>query len=74
MAQEYPPRVPPRTKSSVPNDEITNRQNGEAVWEPPINSLPISIIVIDTDFTDLHIRCCPGDYVFTGCILLNNFD
>ena len=29
--------------------------------ELPVNSLPILIIIIDTDFTDLHRRYCP-DY------------
>jgi hypothetical protein len=29
------------------------------IREPPVNSLPILIITIDTDFTDLHRRYCP---------------
>ncbi len=27
--------------------------------ELPVNNLPILIIIIDTDFTDLHRRYCP---------------
>jgi len=32
-----------------------------AIRELPVNNLPILIIIIDTDFTDLHRCYCP-DY------------
>jgi len=30
------------------------------IRELPVNSLPILIIIVDADFTDLHRRCCPN--------------
>jgi hypothetical protein len=34
--------------------------------ELSVNSLPILIKIIDTDFTNLHIRYCPDYLAFTG--------
>ena len=36
-----------------------NRRRVKPLWELPVNNLPILIIIIDTDFTDLHRCYCP---------------
>jgi len=42
-------------------------ENVEGIRELPVNNLPILIIIIDTDFTDLHRCYCPKKLLsFTG--------